>query len=145
MLDLFTARRRHLRRHSDSTGLERKICWSDSSTNTLTMKTNSGTRTILLKRLRFVGIGNSESFGGNKHHNSNANAQHFVSPRQAPSREHEPSFPHRDLDYDVNLRRNLFVQSDGANLSRDHQQHPVRIVISDAALWSTVTSDQFSD
>ena len=65
------------------------------------MKTNSGSRTILLRQLRFVGIGNSESLGGNKHHNSKANVEHFVSPRQAPSREHA-LLDLLDLDYDVN-------------------------------------------
>jgi len=65
------------------------------------MKTNSGSTTILLRQLRFVGIGNSESLGGNKHHNSKANVEHFVSPRQAPSREHA-LLDLLDLDYDVN-------------------------------------------
>lgn len=75
------------------------------------MKTNSDNRTILLRRLRFVGIG-SETFGSSKHHNSNVNAEHFVSSGQAPSSEHETSLRHRDLDYDVNLRRiYLFSQT----------------------------------
>ena len=77
------------------------------------MKTNSGTRAI---QLRFVGIGNSESFGRNKHHNvnSNANVEHFVSSRQARSREYELSLPHRDVDYDVNFsgKNYLFSQTE---------------------------------
>lgn len=142
VLDLFSVRRRHLRRQSDSAGVDGEISCSDSSTNALAMKTNTATRTILLtcKPLRFASIGMSEGFGCNKNGNSSAiNLEHFVS--SGTYLKEKTSLLHSVLDYAwcKFRRRDLFVQSDGANLYGDHLQR----LFSDASLLknSHVRSD----